>query len=69
MKRMLALGPESPGRPERGERGCASEVDRAVVVTQERVVGWYQQTLDGSFSAVSKPNLQVNIRLKVLDAI
>ena len=49
MKRMLALGPESPGRPERGERGCASEVDRAVVVTQERVVGWYQQTLDGSF--------------------
>ena len=39
----------------RDKHGPADVVPRAVLMTQ-RLVGWiYQQTLDGSFSAVSKP--------------
>ena len=43
---------------ERGE-GCrpfsSAVVARAVQMTVKGVVGWYRQTLDGSFSSVSRP--------------
>ena len=32
-----------------------SVVDRAVQMTVGGVAGWYRQTLDGSFSSVSRP--------------